>query len=194
MKPFSRFRLFHWVFVLVFLAVYFSGDDGDLPHIWLGYSLVTLVAVRLVMALIRIKGFPTLWPTFRLGAVSTTVSRVLVMALFLSASATVMTGLLMVDNAWILGMATTSWIAPAHAQDDEAVDFVDEDRLFSSEIEELHEIAANTMLVLAAIHIGFLLAFRRRFAINMIPAFGPAAKSRGGPAPKAASVSGASSA
>lgn len=194
MKPFSRFRLFHWVFVLVFLAVYFSGDDGDLLHIWLGYSLVALVAVRLVMALIRIKGFPALWPIFRLGAVSTTVSRVLVMALFLSASATLMTGLLMVDNARILGITTTPWIAPAYADDDEAVGFGDEDRLFSSELEELHEIAANTTLVLAAIHIGFLLAFRRRFAINMIPGFGPAAKSRSGPVPKAASVSGASSA
>ena len=194
MKPFSRFRLFHGVFALVFLAVYFSGDDGDLLHIWLGYSLVALIAVRLVMALIRIKGFPALWPIVRLGAVSTTVSRMLVLALLLSASATLTTGLLMVDNARILGIATPSSIAPAHADDDEAVGFGDEDRLFSSELEELHEFAANTTLVLAAIHIGFLLAFRRRFAINMIPGFGPAAKSRSGPAPKAASVSGASSA
>lgn len=192
MKPFSRFRLFHGVFALVFLAVYFSGDDGDLLHVWLGYGLAALVAVRLVMALIRIKGFPALWPILRLGAVSTTVSRVLVLALLLSASATLTTGLLMVDNARILGIATPSSIAPAHADDDEAVGFGDEDRLFSSELEELHEIAANTTLVLAALHIGFLLAFRRRFAIHMIPGFGPAT-SRSGPAPQVASVSGASS-
>jgi 3-ketosteroid 9alpha-monooxygenase subunit B len=177
------------------LAVYFSGDEGDLLHIWLGYDLIALIAVRLVVALIQVKGFPTLWPALGSGvAVSATVSRSLVIALFLSTSATLTTGLLMVDNARILGIATTSWIAPAYADDDEAVGFGDEDRLFSSELEELHEIAANTTLVLAAIHIGFLLAFRRRFAINMIPGFGPAAKSRSGPVPKAASVSGASSA
>jgi cytochrome b len=55
--------------------------------------------------------------------------------------------------------------------------------LLSSEIEELHEIAANTTLVIAAIHSGFLLAFRRRFALNMIPGFGAATKRRSGQRP-----------
>ena len=99
----------------------------------------------------------------------------------------------MVDNARILGIATTPWIAPAHADDDGVVGVGDAGWLLSSEIEELHEIAANTTLVIAAIHSGFLLAFRRRFALNMIPGFGAATKRRSGPAAKAASASGASS-
>lgn len=175
MKPFNRLRLLHGLFVLGFLAAYFSGDDGDLLHIWLGYGLVVLIAVRLVVALSRVKGFPALWPVFRTGAVSIMVSRVLIMALFLSLSVTVMTGLIMVDNSRVLGLATTAVMTPAYADDDE-----DEERSgrgieggYSDLIEETHEMAANALLGIAAVHIGFLLAFRRRFALSMIPGFGP---------------------
>ncbi|MFZ1642302.1 MAG: cytochrome b/b6 domain-containing protein [Candidatus Contendobacter sp.] len=185
MKPFSWFRLFHWLFVLVLAAVYLSGDDGELLHIWLGYGLVVLVAVRLLLALIRVKGFPVLWPAFRSGAASITVSRLLVIALFLSASATLTTGLIMVDHSRVLGLAAAQAITPAYADDDGVAGFGDEVGRFSSEIEDLHEIAANTTLVIAALHIGFLLAFRRRIAVNMIPGFGAVAKSRSGPAAKA---------
>lgn len=195
MKPFHRIRWFHLLFVLAFLAAYFTGDEGGLPHAWLGYGLVALIVVRLVVALIRVKGFPTLWPALGSGvAVPATVSRLLVIALFLSASATLTTGLLMVDNARILGIATTSWIAPAYADNDEAVGLGHQTRLFSSELEELleelHEIAANTTLVIAAIHIGFILAFRRRFALNMIPGFDGLAHHWRGLASKARGVGG----
>ncbi len=180
MNPFNRFRLLHGLFVIGFLAVYFSGDDGDLLHVWLGYGLVVLVAVRLLLALIRVKGFPALWPTFRPGAVSITVSRVLVIALFVSASATLTTGLLMVDHVRVLGLAATQVIAPAYADDDEA--WEKSGRMlsgFSSHaVEETHEITANATLIIALAHLGFLLAFRRRFAISMIPGFGPATKRR----------------
>lgn len=192
MNPFNRFRLFHGLFVIGFLAVYFSGDDGDLLHIWLGYSLVALVALRLLLALIRVKGFPAWWPVFRSGAVSITISRVLVMALFLSASATLTTGLLMVNHSRVWGLAAAQAITPAYA-DDEWEGFSPTAGEFSSHaVEETHEIVANTTLGIAAIHIGFLLALRRRFALSMIPGFGPAAKNRSGSAPKAGSAAKAS--
>lgn len=180
MNPFNRFRLLHGLFIIGFLAVYFSGDDGDLLHVWLGYGLVVLVAVRLLLALIRVKGFPALWPTFRPGAVSITVSRVLVIALFVSASATLTTGLLMVDHVRMLGLAATQVIAPAYAGDDEA--WEKSGRMlsgFSSHaVEETHEITANATLIIALAHLGFLLTFRRRFVISIIPGFGPATKRR----------------
>ena len=114
MNPFNRFRLFHGVAVIGFLAVYFSGDDGDLLHIWLGYSRRPF-ALRLLLAFIRVKGFPAWWPVFRSGAVAITISRVLVMALFLSASATLTTGLLMVDHCRVWGLAAAQAITPAYA-------------------------------------------------------------------------------
>ena len=193
MNLFNRFRLFHGLFVLVFLAVYFSGDDGDLLHIGLGYGLVALVTIRLLLAFIRVKGFPALWPAFRSGAVAITVSRVLVIALFLSASATLTTGLIMVDHARVLGFAATQVIAPAYADDEEWEGFGGSALGFSSHaVEEAHEIAANTTLVIAALHIGFLLVFRRRFALSMIPGFGPAPKRPSGPAAHASLASKAS--
>jgi hypothetical protein len=192
MNPFNRFRLFHALFVIGFLAVYFSGDDGDLLHVWLGYGLVVLVAIRLLLALIRVKGFPALWPTFRSGAVSITVNRVLVIALFLSASATLTTGLIMVDHVRVLSLAATQVIAPAYADDDEAWEKSGRmlSRFSGDEIEEIHEIIANTTLVIAAIHIGFMLAFQRRFALNMIPGFEGLARRWRGLASKASGVGG----
>ena len=180
MNPFNRFRLFHMLFVIGFLAVYFSGDDGDLLHVWLGYGLVVLVAVRLLLALIRVKGFPALWPTFRSGAVSITVSRVLVIVLLLSASATLTTGLIMVDHVRVLGLAATQVIVPAYADDDAAWEKSGRmiSRFSGDEIEEIHEVTANATLIIAVVHLGFLLAFRRRFAISMIPGFGSATKRR----------------
>lgn len=172
MNPFNRLRLLHGLFVLGFLAVYFSGDDGDLLHIWLGYGLVVLITVRLAVALIRVKGFPALWPAFRTGAASIMVSRVLVMALFLSLSVTVITGLIMVDNSRVLGLATTAVITPAYADEEERSGRGIEGVYFDM-IAETHEMAANALLGIAAVHIGFLLAFRRRFALSMIPGFGP---------------------
>ena len=193
MNPFNRFRLFHGLFVVGFLAVYCSGDDGDLLHLWLGYGLVVLVAIRLLLAWIRVKGFPTLWPAFRSGAISITVSRVLVIALFLSASATLTTGLLMVDHSRVLGLAAAQVITPAHADDLEWEGLGHAASGFAfHEVEEVHEIAANATLGVAAVHVGFLLAFRRLFALSMIPGFGPAAKNRSGLTAKAGAASRAS--
>lgn len=195
MNPFNRFRLFHALFVSVFLAAYLSGDDGDLPHIWLGYGLIVVVVVRLLLALIRVKGFPAPWSAFRSGAMAVTVSRLLAVTLLLSASVTVATGLTMVNNARVLGLATAQAIAPADADEEERGESGLASGVFSSNtIEETHEVAANTTLGIAGLHVAFLLAFRRRFALNMIPGFGTTAKSRSGPAPRAASASGASSA
>jgi len=193
MNPLNRFRLFHALFVLGFLAVYFSGDDGDPLHVWLGYGLVVLLTARLVVALSRVKGFPALWPVFRTHAVPITVSRLLVMALFLAASVTVVTGLIMVDHSRVLGLTARPMMTPVDTDDEEWEGSGRGIEVFSSDaIEEAHEMAANTTLGLAALHIGFLLAFRRRFALNMIPGFGPAAKNRNGPTAKVALASGAS--
>lgn len=195
MNPFNRFRLFHALFVSVFLAAYLSGDDGDLPHIWLGYGLIVVVVVRLLLALIRVKGFPAPWSAFRSGAMAVTVSRLLVITLLLSASVTVATGLTMVDNARVLGLATARTIAPAHAEEEAWGESDSVMGVSASEvIEEIHEVAANATLGLAGLHLAFLLAFRHRFALNMIPGFGTTAKKRTGLAPEAASASGASSA
>ena len=170
MNPIHRLRVFHFLFVLVCLVAYFTGDESDLLHVWLGYGLVALVVARLIMALAKVRGFPTLWPSFRPGMAIATASRALVVALLLSVSVTLATGLTMVDNARVLGITPVPAIAPADI-DDVSVEPDRATHEFLEDVEDVHEIAANTTLGLAGLHVAFLLAFRRRFALNMIPGF-----------------------
>ena len=80
----------------------------------------------------------------------------------------------------MLGLAATQVIVPAYADDDAAWEKSGRmiSRFSGDEIEEIHEVTANATLIIAVVHLGFLLAFRRRFAISMIPGFGSATKRR----------------
>lgn len=187
MNPFHRVRWFHGLFVLAFLAAYFSGDESELLHVWLGYGLVAFLVARLIVVRARVKGFPALWPSFRSGLTVTAASRAVVVALLLSVGVTLATGLAMVDNARVLGITGVSAMAPADAAREESGGIA---REFFQEIEDVHEIAANTTLGLAGLHVTFLLAFRRRFALNMIPGFEGLARRWRGLASKASGVCG----
>jgi 3-ketosteroid 9alpha-monooxygenase subunit B len=172
----NRFRTFHWLLATVFLLIYLSGDDGSLFHIWLGYFLVVFVTIRIVFALIRMKGFPVLYPSFQYGVTSVTISTLLVMALFLFASITLISGLVMVDHRQIIGFASTKIVTPAYADDDSDMDQEQHQRKISRisrdasshAIKEVHEVAANLTLGLSVVHILFVLMYRRRFALCMI--------------------------
>jgi len=169
----NRFRMFHWLFVIIFLLIYLSGDDGSLFHIWLGYFLVVFVTLRIVFALIRMKGFPILSLSFRDGVTSVTISTLLSMAIFLFASITLISGLVMVDHRQILGFSSTKIVTPAYVDHDNDVDQEQyQDKIFrkdsSHAIREVHEVAANITLGLAVVHILFILLYRRRFALGMI--------------------------
>jgi 3-ketosteroid 9alpha-monooxygenase subunit B len=165
--------MFHWLFVIIFLLIYLSGDDGSLFHIWLGYFLVVFVTLRIVFAFIRMKGFPVLYPSFKYGVTSVTISALLSMAIFLFASITLISGLVMVDHRQILGFTSTKIVTPAYADDDNDVDqeqyqYKISRKDSSHAIREVHEVAANLTLGLAVIHILFVLVYRRRFALCMI--------------------------
>jgi len=172
MTVFNKIRTFHWLFAFVFILIYLSGDDGSLFHVWLGYCLVVFVTVRIVFAFIKMKGFPVLFPSFQSGVASVTISKLLAMAIFLFASTTLISGLIMVDHRQIFGFASAQIVTPAYADDDD--DGEQEQRQYKSRndsshaIKEVHEVVANLTLVCAVIHILFVLAYRRRFALCMI--------------------------
>ncbi|MFZ1324648.1 MAG: hypothetical protein WAT67_01250 [Candidatus Contendobacter sp.] len=42
------------------LLAYFTGDEGERLHVWLGYSLVAFLVIRLLTTLVEVKGFPPL--------------------------------------------------------------------------------------------------------------------------------------
>lgn len=48
-------RLFHWILVASFTVAYFTGDDESLVHIYAGYIVLGLIAVRLLWGLVGSK-------------------------------------------------------------------------------------------------------------------------------------------
>lgn len=194
MNPLTRLRWFHGLFGFAFLAAYFTGDDGELLHIWLGYSLLILLLLRLLVARFRIQGFPVLWPSYRPGMVMSMASRSLVLALLLSVSVTVVTGLMMVDNARVLGLSAATVSEPSATErslEESTPQFFPQ---LEEVLEEVHEVAANSTLGLVGLHISLLLAFRRRFALSMIPGLATLAQYSSRFAAKAASAFGLPSA
>jgi len=48
-------RVFHWSLVVTFFVAYVSGDDESLLHVYAGYTVLTLIALRLVWGLVGTK-------------------------------------------------------------------------------------------------------------------------------------------
>lgn len=169
MLPFTRFRLLHWALAAVFLLAYLTGDDGELLHVWAGYGLILLLTLRLLAGLFRLAGFSPLLPRPATLAARNagTLSRILVLAMVLFMAGTVTTGVLMVDNAKILGLSTARNAQTAYV--DEGTALEDEERIIgpitADDLADLHEFLANTTLALTGLHIALLLGWRRPMAL-----------------------------
>ncbi|MCF7201660.1 2Fe-2S iron-sulfur cluster-binding protein [Pseudomonas oligotrophica] len=175
MAVFNRFRLFHWLLAGFFVAVYLTGDDAELLHVWLGYGLAGLLLARLLIALLRPRGFPRLLPAQprkpSLGAFGSWLTLATLASLALAS----LIGLGMVDNGDVL--ADLPGIGPEVFGAASDIDFVG----WLGDAEEVHEFFANLALTLVGLHIGYVLLFRRKLAWSMLrgprqpaPASGPA--------------------
>jgi cytochrome b len=184
-------RIGHWTLVIAFFTAYFTEDDLMTQHIWAGYIVGAVVLFRFVWGFIgskhaRFSDF-IYSPAKVLGYLKGLISRkpqhylghnpaggAMVIALLLSLSATVYTGLALYaveKNAGPLAgiiassdksKPVISVVSTAYADDD-----ADEDRneQGSSMVnkegekfwEELHEFFANFTLLLVVLHIGGVL-------------------------------------
>lgn len=153
MAPFNRFRLFHWLLACFFVAVYLSGDDAERLHIWLGYGLVALLVLRLLIAPLRLRGFPRLLPT-KAGR-HTALGTWLTFGTLVSAALASLIGLGMVDNGEVL--AALPGVQPGLFGLASDLDFVG----WLGDAEELHEFFANLALWLIGLHIAYVLLYRR---------------------------------
>lgn len=180
MAPFNRFRLFHWLLAGFFLAVYLSGDDAELLHIWLGYGLVALLVLRLLTAPLRLRSFPRLLPTKRnwRRADLSTVGSWLTFAALISFAAAGLVGLGMVDNGDVL--AKLPGVGPNLFGAASDINFVG----WMGDAEDVHEFFANLGLTLVGLHVGFILLFRRASLRPMLRGLPPrSAAAPASPAP-----------
>ncbi|MCL6263468.1 2Fe-2S iron-sulfur cluster-binding protein [Craterilacuibacter sp. RT1T] len=185
MNPFSRFRLYHWLLAIAFGAAYLTGDDAELAHVWLGYGLIVLLAARLLLAIVRARGFPALLPSASQWKKPgrALAGKVLTLGLVLGFVSTLIIGVTMIDNRAALSEGLSTVIPAAQADDDG--DYDDAGGLLK-DADEVHEWLANATLTLVGLHLGWLLLYRRRQAWAMFggkptPPAGPTAQPPAGP-------------
>lgn len=164
MAAFNRFRLFHWLLAGFFVAVYLAGDDAELLHIWLGYGLVVLLVLRLLIAPLRLRGFPRLLPprTPAHKPSPDAVGKWLTFGTLVSCALASLIGFGMVDNGDVL--AALPGVSPELFGAAGDIDFV----AWLGDAEEVHEFFANLALWLIGLHIGHVLLFRRQSVWPML--------------------------
>lgn len=162
MKPFSRFRLYHWLLVLLFAAAFISGEDAALLHVWLGYGLIAALLWRVLAAVVRLRGFQSILPGRQgwSGAGSANWSKLLISGMVVVMVATLYSGVVLVDNAAALSEGLATVVTPAMADDGEMS--ARGSLLLGVDSAELHELLANGSLLLIGLHLGWLLLYRRR--------------------------------
>ncbi|MDR3510636.1 MAG: cytochrome b/b6 domain-containing protein [Caulobacteraceae bacterium] len=184
-----RLRVYHALLATLVILAYLSGEGGML-HIWVGYGVVGLIAFRVLLA---ISGTPQLgltrfYPQFdglNRGALAThpAISRTLLLAIAACTIATAGTGIAM-DLGYRLAPgarpAAVSLAGP-RPQPDGRREIDDEDlgRAEGGEREagpigEAHGMLAKLLVSLVAIHVTYLLVFKRPLARFML--FVPPAK------------------
>jgi 3-ketosteroid 9alpha-monooxygenase subunit B len=163
-NAFKRFKYFHWLLAGFFAAVYLTGDDLESVHIWLGYGLLVLLSLRLLLAPLKLRGFPRLAPPLREWRKPrwTGVSTWLTFAMLLSFSLAVITGLGMVDNGQVLSKGLPGVRADIFGAG--GGEFL----AGLKDADDLHEFFANLALWLIGLHIAYVLLFRWPAVLPML--------------------------
>ena len=169
-------RLTHWTIALAIVLNGFLIDGNALAHIWIGYTALGLLALRLLWGLIgtdnaRFSSFP-----ISLSGASGHVASLMHGEHREHRSHNPL-GAIMVYALWgmllfvsVTGVMLESEPFPEHGGEYsrlyEAED--DEDHEGAEIIEELHEISANILLLLAALHVGGVLLESRLSGRNLV--------------------------
>lgn len=176
-------RVFHWSLVAAFAVAYLSAEELSTVHEVAGYIVAGLVAFRLVWGLVGsryarftqfLKGpsatFGYLRDVFghreRRYLGHNPVGAAMTVALLITLSGTAFTGWLLEDETRIAILPDLPQIvAPAFAdEDDEGREYGTRGEGGESAVAEVHEVLANLMLLLIAVHVGgvVLTSFRHR--------------------------------
>jgi cytochrome b len=167
MTTLSRLRIFHACLASLAIAAYATGEAGII-HSWLGYCVTALILLRLIWAAAGEAqlGLSKFYPHFdglKLGNLTThpAISRTLLSGIALGLIGVTVTGIWM-DQGKAVGLGSPSPAAYQLNHDDE------EGHDGEEVVEEVHEAFANALVAFVALHILYLLAFKRPLALFML--------------------------
>jgi cytochrome b len=185
-------RVFHWALVASVAIAWLAADEIERVHVWAGYAVGALIAFRLVWGIVgprhaRFGGF--LPSPGRLRSYLSALARrraprylghnpagaVMIVALIATLSITVWTGWLM-EGAPMPGGQAAAIVGPAFADSDVA-----RDAKGPKWAEEVHEAAANLLLVLIGLHVAGVLWASRHQHENLARAMVTGRKRAPGP-------------
>ena len=173
MSLFHKIRLYHAALALLVTAAYLTGGELEDTHVWLGYAVATVILFRVLWAAAgpRQLGISRLFPDLmELAKVRRLnhpmISRTLLAGIVVTLLLATGTGLLM-EPPPIGQVAAEVSIAPAFADDDRDREH-DRDGKENEVLEEVHETTANLLVLFVALHVTYLLAFKRPMALFML--------------------------
>lgn len=178
MQPMKQLRVWHALIAIVATAAYFT-EDAEPWHQLLGYAVVTLIAIRLLMAMFGAGplGLQRFYPKFhdlKLGTAAThpAISRVLLLGIAISLLGVTSTGVLMDQGKTlqsVSGAATGgSFMYDIRGGEDDDVPMSgrrgdgDDGKENGEEgpLSEVHELLANLLIALVALHVSYLVLFK----------------------------------
>ncbi|MGE0271832.1 MAG: cytochrome b/b6 domain-containing protein [Alphaproteobacteria bacterium] len=172
-----RIRVYHTVLVVSVVLAYLTGDWG-LIHAWLGYAVAAIIVLRVLTGFLGVPqlGLMRFYPQFeglKLGNAAThpAISRTLLAGIAACLIGATVTGIAM-DRGHAIGIADGAVVTTALADDDgsrnreRARDR--EHREDGGLLGEAHEVLANWLMVIVALHVSYLLLFKRPLALFMI--------------------------
>jgi cytochrome b len=187
-------RVFHWGLVGAFALAWITAEESGGLHEWAGYAALLLIAVRVLWGFVG-----TRYARFKQfvrapGAVMTYLGESLrgsepryighnpagaamILVILLTMSGTAFTGWLLAEpSRQAMLPALPQIVAPALADENEGYGAAGEETL-----EEVHEILANLMLLLIALHVGGVVLASLHHRENLVRAMITGEKRAPGP-------------
>ncbi len=185
MPIFAKIRVYHISLLVLTALTYLTGELGEV-HEWLGYGVAGIIVVRIIWGLVgpRQVGISHFFPHLdalrksRLG--DPAVSRLLISIVAALLISTTATGILLeepADQKLSATQSSTTYAAPAAAVAGQNGVLVSaaraddgHDRKGTEEgwLNELHELAANLLVLAVAAHALYLFIFKRELALYML--------------------------
>ncbi len=173
MSVMQQLRLYHAFLAVLVVASYISAEWG-IVHAWLGYGVAVAIAVRLVLLFTgaRQLGLMRFYPHFQGLKLDNAFTHPAISHTLLAAIAVCLIGVtatgIALDKGRALGLTQTAAVSMAPAEDTETSTGERHGEREESGVERAHDLIGNLLILLVAVHVTYLLAFKRPLALFML--------------------------